>query len=219
MSSQSVENYIKVIYHLSHQDNEVSVSAIAQAMDVSLPSVNSMVKKLSDLGLLNYEKYKPLSLTASGVKKAAQILRKHRLTEMYLVEKMGFGWEEVHSVAEQIEHIEAPQFFDRMDELLGYPTVDPHGSPIPDKDGNFTIQNYLRLTNCEPELLWKLMALDSASDDFLRYLNTKDLSLGTTIQVVQKEPFDNSVTIKYKQYESVNLSEKVAEKLLMAKLS
>ena len=218
MSSQSVENYIKVIYHLSHQDNEVTVSAIAQAMDVSLPSVNSMVRKLSDMGLLNYEKYKPLRLTDAGVKKAALILRKHRLTEMYLVEKMGFGWEEVHSVAEQIEHIEAPQFFDRMDEIMGYPSVDPHGSPIPDKDGNFTIQNYFRLTNCDSGYTWKLMALDSASDDFLRYLNTKELSLGTTIQVIQKEPFDNSITVKYKTYESVNLSEKVAEKLLMAKV-
>ena len=136
MASQTIENYLKAIYLSAHPGGTVTTSELAEALGVRLPTVNSMVKRLGEKGLVKYEKYKPLMLTEAGVQQAAQIVRRHRLTEMYLVERMGFGWEEVHDIAEQIEHIKAQPFFDRMDELLEFPKFDPHGSPIPDKEGN-----------------------------------------------------------------------------------
>ena len=141
-NSQSIENYLKVIFNQAIASDDVNTTSIAQALEVSLPSVNSMVKKLAGMGLLEYEKYKPLKITAKGRKMAAMIIRKHRLTEMYLVEKMGFGWEEVHEIAEQLEHIQSTAFFDRMDEILGYPERDPHGSPIPTSTGEIATQKF-----------------------------------------------------------------------------
>jgi DtxR family Mn-dependent transcriptional regulator len=135
MASQTEENYLKALFSLADEKGEISVSELSRILEVSMPTANSMVKNLHEQGLVHYEKYKPLSLTLKGKKEAALIIRKHRLTEMYLVEKMGFGWEKVHEIAEQIEHIKSTAFFDRMDELLGHPTIDPHGSPIPDKHG------------------------------------------------------------------------------------
>lgn len=132
MASTTEENYLKALYNLSNTQGEVNISELALSLKVSMPTANSMVKSLQKSDWVIYEKYKPVTLTPKGQKEAALIIRKHRLTEMFLVKKMGFGWEEVHEVAEQIEHIHAPKFFERMDEMLGYPTMDPHGSPIPD---------------------------------------------------------------------------------------
>jgi len=143
MTSQTEENYLKASYFLANSDNEINLSELSKSLKVSKPTVNSMVKKLCEKGFLNYQKYKPLVLTAYGRKNAALIIRKHRLTEMYLVEKMNFGWEEVHDIAEQLEHLKSPEFFDRMDELLNFPTHDPHGSPIPNKKwGYYRVQLY-----------------------------------------------------------------------------
>jgi len=135
MASQTEENYLKALLNHSNSDGELYVSQLSALMHVRMPTVNSMVKNLKKQGLVNYEKYKPLSLTEKGKREAALVVRKHRLTEMYLYEKMGFSIEEVHEIAEQIEHINAPKLFDRMDELLGFPNFDPHGSPIPDSFG------------------------------------------------------------------------------------
>ncbi|MEL6394137.1 MAG: metal-dependent transcriptional regulator, partial [Bacteroidota bacterium] len=133
MASPTAENYLKAIFHLSDQRDKVTLTSLAEELGVSAPTANSMVKTLKQDGLVAHEKYRPIELTAQGRKVAALIIRKHRLTEMFLVERMFFGWEEVHAIAEQIEHIQAPQFFERMDEMLGHPQFDPHGSPIPDK--------------------------------------------------------------------------------------
>ncbi len=135
MYSLAEENYLKGLFHLSDEAGEVGVNELSRHLGIKMPTVNSMVKKLCDKGLVHYESYKPLRLTPSGRKEAALIIRKHRLTEMFLVEKMGFGPDRIHEIAEQIEHIQSPEFFEKMDALLGYPTVDPHGSPIPDKAG------------------------------------------------------------------------------------
>ncbi|MDR3653554.1 MAG: metal-dependent transcriptional regulator [Paludibacter sp.] len=135
MASTAEENYLKALYSLSNLKEEVNVSALSNLLKVSLPTVNSMVKNLKNQGLVNYEKYKPLSLTEKGKKQAALVTRKHRLTEMFLVNKMGFGLDVVHEIAEQVEHINSSVFFERMDELLDFPKIDPHGSPIPDKNG------------------------------------------------------------------------------------
>jgi DtxR family Mn-dependent transcriptional regulator len=197
MPSPTIENYLKALFSLANPEGEVSATDLAQSLEVSLPSVNSMVKKLAELGYLEYEKYKPLKITDLGKKDAALIIRKHRLTEMFLVVKMGFGWEEVHPIAEQIEHIDSPLFFDRMDALLGFPQVDPHGSPIPDKLGNMAIPNLKKLAECRAGEHFTLLALQHSSNDFLLYLNKKEITLGAEFHILGVEEFDKSMTVNY----------------------
>lgn len=214
MPSQTEENYLKAFFHLSTEQSEVSVSAISTLLQVSKPTANSMVKNLKEQGLVFYEKYKPISLTNKGKKAAALIVRKHRLTEMYLVEKMGFGWEEVHEIAEQVEHIKSSPFFDRMDELLDHPTEDPHGSPIPDQHGNIMEQHYKRLSQCEQGNVVKLAALRQSSKEFLEFLDARGLNLGVQLSVETVESFDGSVIIKYNNKKE-SLSLKVCDKLMV----
>ena len=145
MNSLTEENYLKALYHLINDNDEVSVNDLSRQLNIKMPSVNSMIKKFADKKWVKYESYKPIKLTESGKKEASLIVRKHRLTEMFLVEKMGFGWENVHVIAEQLEHIHSEVFFDKMDEILNYPKVDPHGEPIPDKDGNVISVSYTHL--------------------------------------------------------------------------
>lgn len=217
MASQTEENYLKAMFTLSNEKGDVNLSDLSNMLEVSTPTANSMVKKLSEKGLVNYEKYKPLSLTTKGKKDAALVIRKHRLTEMYLVEKMGFGWEQVHEIAEQMEHIKAPQFFDRMDELMGHPTIDPHGSPIPDKNGRIQWRSFEKLSECEAGQTVQLAALTNSSDDFLKYLNSRQLSLGISLKILSVEPFDKSMVVKYEDHPAEALSKTVCEKLLVEK--
>lgn len=215
MASQTIENYLKALYNLSNDVDEINVTDLANSMDVSLPSVNSMVKKLAKMGLILYEKYKPLQITELGKKEAALIIRKHRLTEMYLVEKMGFGWDEVHHIAEHIEHLKSPEFFDRIDELLGFPTHDPHGSPIPDKSGQFESMDLHKLSDCEVGDKVVVKALGYTSEEFLKFLNSKDFALNLQLKILAIEPFDNSMTLSYAGHPEEVFSEKVCEKLLV----
>ena len=215
MASQTIENYLKALYKLSLHSEEISTTDIAHYMDVTLPTVNSMVKKLSDLDFIIYKKYKPLIMSDLGRKEAALIIRKHRLTEMYLVEKMGFGWEEVHEIAEQIEHIKSPYFFNRIDDILGHPKYDPHGSPIPDKNGNVEIQYYKKLSQYNTGEKVYLRALVDTSDEFLKYLNDKQLSLGSLICIVNKNAFDKSMKVSYNNREHELLPEVISQKLLV----
>ena len=163
MASHTVENYLKALFALANEAGEVGISDLSDHLAVSKPSVNSMAKALQQDGFLKYEKYKPLKLTAKGKKAAALVVRKHRLTEMFLVEQMGFGWDEVHDIAEQVEHVKAPAFFDRMDELVGFPTVDPHGSPIPDAQGNVLEIDCVKLSECAVGEKVSLVGLSQSS--------------------------------------------------------
>jgi DtxR family Mn-dependent transcriptional regulator len=215
MISQTEENYLKVLYSLTNLKGEASVNEISKQLDIKMPTVNSMIKKLSEKGLVVYESYKPPKLTPQGEKEAALIVRKHRLTEMYLVEKMGFGWEEVHQIAEQIEHIQSPEFFSKMDELLGYPKVDPHGSPIPDIHGVVQPEKHLNLIDCKVGEVVRFVAVRTSSEELLKYLNTKQLELGTVISILSIEPFDNTISISYADRAIEVLSSKVSSKLLV----
>ncbi|EPB65697.1 iron dependent repressor, DNA binding domain protein, partial [Ancylostoma ceylanicum] len=150
VNSLAEENYLKALFNLSNETGVVNVNELSKHLNIKMPTVTSMMKKLASKKLVHYESYKPLKLTKEGRKQAAAIIRKHRLTEMFLVKKMGFGWEQVHDIAEQIEHIQSPLFFEKMDELLEYPKFDPHGSPIPDKDGNMNWKEYSKLSDCAP---------------------------------------------------------------------
>ena len=218
MASQAEENYLKSLLELSNSSKGVNVSELSNLLRVSLPTVNSMVKNLKKQGLVNYEKYKPISLSGKGKKVAALVLRKHRLTEMFLVNKMNFGWDEVHDIAEQVEHIDSPVFFERMDELMGFPKFDPHGSPIPDKNGKITLEYKLRLSDCKTGDRVKLVTLSNDSSDFLRFLDNNELKLGTEIHILSVEPFDKSMLVSYINHSSKMLSQVVCERLLVQKI-
>lgn len=217
MVSSTIENYLKALYTLANEQNEINLSDLSIHLGLSKPTVNSMVKTLHQEGWVKYEKYKPLKLTGKGRKAAALIIRKHRLTEMFLVEKMNFGWDEVHEIAEQVEHIKSPEFFDRMDKLMDFPKVDPHGSPIPDKEGNIIHHDYKKLSECQEGDRVTLRALTNSSKEFLKFLDGRDISLKTEITIRSIEPFDHSMVVEYDQHISETLTQKVCEKLLVEK--
>ncbi len=214
MNTYAEENYLKALFNLGVDSGEVTVQELSVHLNIKMPSVNSMIKKLAEKKLVFYESYKPLKLTENGKKVAGLIIRKHRLTEMYLVEKMGFGWEQVHEIAEQVEHIQSALFFDKMDELLGHPAIDPHGSPIPNKQGKMQWVQYkkLSLSKIGDELV--LAAVTHSTDEFLKYLNSKNLQLGLKVKITAVEEYDGSVTIQYGKKNNETLSKIVAEKLL-----
>ena len=215
MASQTEENYLKTLFSLLIGKESVNISELSILLKVSLPTVNSMINKLTKQGLVNYEKYKPISLTEKGKKLAASIVRKHRLTEIFLVTKMGFQWDEVHEIAEQIEHINSQAFFERMDELLEYPSVDPHGSPIPDKEGNIVTKISRRLNECKKGEFVRLIELSNDSSDLLKFLNSKELILGVVIEIKSIEPFDQSMLVGYINHPSETLSQIVCERLFV----
>lgn len=215
MNSFTEENYLKALFNLANDKGEVSVNELSKQLQIKMPTVNSMMKKLAEKKLVNYESYKPLKLTEKGKREAGIIIRKHRLTEMYLVEKMGFGWEQVHEIAEQLEHIQAPELFSKMDELLGHPTVDPHGSPIPDKNGRIQWLHYSKLSDCSPGDTVKLSAVTNSSDDFLKYLNSKSLHLGLKLKIKKIEKFDGTMEVSYGKKTAEILSRMVCERLLV----
>lgn len=214
MNSLTEENYLKALYHLANENDEVSVNDLSRQLNIKMPSVNSMVKKFADKNWVKYESYKPIKLTESGKKEASLIVRKHRLTEMFLVEKMGFGWENVHEIAEQLEHIHSDIFFDKMDEILNYPKMDPHGEPIPDKDGNILQPEHKKLSKCKENETVELASVATSSEEFLNFLNKRDLSLGTKLKILQIEGYDQSMLVAYNGREE-NFSKTVCERLLV----
>ncbi len=214
MNSLTEENYLKALFHLCGEGGFASVQDLSKELGIKMPTVTSMMKKLHVKGLVHYESYRPLSLTDTGRKAAALIIRKHRLAEMFLVEQMGFGWEEVHDVAEQLEHVRAPKFFARMDEMLGFPKQDPHGSPIPNAEGNMIHPAYEKLSACPVQSRWKLAAVLHTGESFLTYLNKHQLFLGTVLFIREKENFDGSMTIEYAN-NTLTLSAAVVGQLLV----
>ncbi len=214
-ASTTEENYLKALYSLSDENREVSISSLSQALGVSNPTANSMVKRLSEKKWVEYKKYKPIRITEQGYKLAASIIRKHRLTEMYLVEKMGFGWEEVHEIAEQLEHLRSEAFFKKMDEILGSPLTDPHGSPIPDKNGEVMKSNHTQLSRVRKGQKAVLKALNDSSKEFLEFLNSKSIELNLIIEVLEVETFDKSMRLSFSNGETHLLSNEVTKRLLV----
>lgn len=218
MNSLIEENYLKALFTLSNGKGEVNVIDLSKRLEIKMPTVTSMMKKLAEKKLVHYESYKPLRLTDKGKKDAAVIIRKHRLTEMFLVQKMGFGWEDVHPIAEQVEHIQSPLFFEKMDELLGFPKLDPHGSPIPDKNGKMVWKEYTKLSECKVGDTLKLSAVINTSGEFLKFLNSRELSLGLKLKIKSVEPFDSTMIVSYNKRQSETLSHTVCERLLVEKM-
>lgn len=217
MYSLTEENYLKALFNMANETGEVNVAELSKRLKIKMPTVTSMMKKLSVKKLVHYESYKPLRLTDKGKKEAGLIIRKHRLTEMFLVDKMKLGWEDVHDIAEQVEHIQSLVFFEKMDELLGYPKLDPHGSPIPDKNGKIVWKEYSKLSNCKVGEIVKLAAVINTSTEFLKFLNTREMRLGLKIKIISIEPFDKSMVVMYGKRQTEVLSNVACERLLVEK--
>ncbi|WP_203256491.1 metal-dependent transcriptional regulator [Hyunsoonleella ulvae] len=197
MITLTEENYIKAIYHLGNQGTaNVSTNAIAKEMETKASSVTDMVKKLSDKGYADYKKYQGVSLTEKGHIIAINIIRKHRLWEVFLVEKLNFSWDEIHDVAEQLEHIKSKKLVTQLDAFLGYPTHDPHGDPIPDASGKIKKIDKILLSEAKVGDTCICVGVIDSSTEFLQYLDKHSIALGCHLKVLQIEPFDNSITIQ-----------------------
>jgi len=196
MFSLSEENYLKAIFHLeSSYPSGVSTNALAEEMETKASSVTDMVKKLSEKDLVKYRKYQGVKLSSQGRNTAVEVIRKHRLWEVFLVEKLNFAWDEVHEVAEQLEHIKSDKLIRELDRFLEHPTRDPHGDPIPDAQGRFTESNKTLLSSIGPGEEGLCVGVKDSSADFLRFLDKNSISLGDRIKVLEKEEFDQSLLV------------------------
>ena len=213
-NTSTEENYLKALYHLCSDDKKVTVNELSKFLDLKMPSINNMMKKFHEKNWVVHENYKPITVTEKGMKQAALVVRKHRLTEMFLVEKMNFGWENVHEIAEQLEHLQSEIFFEKMDEILNYPKFDPHGEAIPDKDGNIISQDLCKLSQCIQGEKLVFKAVTFSDHNFLEYLNEKKIQLGSEIEILKIESFDQNLLVKIKG-ETKTISHKAAEKLLV----
>lgn len=211
--TSSEENYIKVIYHLSSSTPKgVNTNAIAIVLNTKASSVTNMVKKLSEKNLVSHQKYYGVTLTETGLREAKMIVRKHRLWEVFLVEKLGFSWDEVHDIAEELEHIKSEKLTNKLDAFLGFPNTDPHGDPIPDQKGEIRKINKSLLSEVAHQKLFLCVGVKDSSVEFLQYLNKQKITLGSHIKVLEKESFDNSIVIELDGKE-LTISNKIATNL------
>ncbi|MEO9570696.1 MAG: metal-dependent transcriptional regulator [Polaribacter sp.] len=218
MFTLSEENYLKTIYHLELElDKDVSTNSIANKLETKASSVSDMIKKLSEKELVIYKKYQGVKLTDFGKKIAANIVRKHRLWEVFLVEKLNFSWDEVHEVAEQLEHIKSPKLINQLDALLGFPTHDPHGDPIPDKEGNLNVLDKILLASLLKNESGICVGVDDSSSEFLQFLDKKGITLGKQITVLEKEKYDDSLAVKIEN-KKLTISNKIANNIYIRKL-
>lgn len=188
----------------------VSTNAIAEAMNTRAASVTDMLKRLSEKGLINYVKYRGVSLGTTGKTAAVSIIRKHRLWEVFLVDKLDFGWDEVHDIAEELEHINSEKLVDRLDEFLGFPQLDPHGDPIPSKSGKFREHDFIKLAKMQLGQSGVISGVSDHSSRFLVYLERRGMVLGKKIRVLEKSDYDGSVVVEDDQGSKIYLSKEVS---------
>ncbi len=214
--SLTEENYLKAIYHLSGSGTEsVNTNSLAESMNTTPASVNDMMKKLSNKNLIGYKKYKGATLLPDGKNHALHVIRKHRLWEVFLVQKLHFKWDEVHEIAEQLEHIKSPILVERLDEFLGHPTIDPHGDPIPDSNGIIKEVIKAPLSELDPGLTGMLVNVSNDDPALLQYLDKLKISLGSKIMINERMNFDGSVSIKVDDMDDHFISKTTAECLLL----
>ncbi len=213
MLSLAEENYLKAIYHLHHENSKpVSTNNLSSLLDTKASSVTDMLKKLADKDLVVYKKYQGVKLSDNGKRTALKVIRKHRLWEVFLVEKLNFNWDEVHDIAEQLEHIQSEKLTDELDRFLEYPDRDPHGDPIPNKNGQFAVANKTMLSELEIGESGICIGVKDSSPAFLNYLDKQGIALGKTMVVKEKEGFDHSMLITFDK-KNLRLSEQVTENL------
>jgi DtxR family Mn-dependent transcriptional regulator len=216
MASFTEENYLKIIYKLAaHQAEEISTNALAEQTQTRAASVSDMLRKLADKNLIHYKKYQGVRLTPEGERVALQVIRKHRLWEVFLVDKLGFRWDEVHPLAEELEHIDSEELIERLDAFLGHPTADPHGDPIPGPNGLMHQPDYGPLTDVPLGVPVMLMGVSEHGADFLRYLAKVGLTLGCRLEVVDVNAFDGSVQVGINDQPPQFVSQAVARNLLV----
>lgn len=212
--STSEENYLKAIHHLQEESDTVSTNDLAEKLSTKAASVTDMTKKLSVKGLLDYTPYYGFSLTTEGKKIALFIIRRHRLWEFFLSQKLGFSWEEVHLLAEELEHVSSKKLIDRLDEFLGFPPYDPHGDPIPDSKGKILLRNNLPLALLPKNKQAEVCQVTNQSAEMLELLKHKNIGIGTRLEVKKHFPFDQSIELKIKT-KTVTISEQLAKNIFV----
>jgi len=214
MNTLTEENYLKAIYRIYESTGDsVSTTAIAEKLQINAASVTDMFKKLGQQKLVVYEKSRGVKPTEKGRKVALQILRKHRLWETFMVEKLKFSWDEVHDVAEQLEHVHSDILIERLDQLLGFPKFDPHGDPIPDKHGKMPVQTSILLLEGKVGQTYRISGVSENTDTFLKYLNKIGLGPGSLVTIVEVEEFDGSMKLLIDNSKEIMLSRQAANNL------
>ena len=216
MLSFAEENYLKAIFHLSENGNKnVSTSDLAEAMKTKPASASDMIRKLSAKGYLEHEKYHGVFISKNGIEEALKIVRKHRLWEVFLVDKLQFSWDEVKDVAEQLEHIHSPLLVERLDKFLGHPRYDPHGDPIPDAQGTYEPKPKVQLSQLEINSTATLVAVNDTGSLFLKYLDKIGAYIGAQIALIDRVEYDGSVQIRIDQQQEIFISREAADNLLV----
>lgn len=213
--SSSKENYIKAIFHLQQEEDVVSTNSLAKALSTKPASVTDMLKKLKTQKLLQYQPYKGVKLSAEGRKLALQIIRKHRLWEFFLVEKLGFGWEEVHEIAEELEHISSKKLIDSLDLFLGTPKTDPHGDPIPDSLGKMPAIEQIALLDLPLGIPAAIVSVSNQSTSMLDLLRHNKIGIGTRLTILRRFDFDHSLEISISGQPFITISEQLATNLFV----
>ena len=213
--SSSEENYIKSIFHLQQGEGTVTTNALAAQLHTKAASVTDMLKKLKAKKLLNYQPYQGFTLSAEGRRVALGIVRKHRLWEYFLVHSLQFGWDEVHAIAEELEHINSELLVEKLDAFLSFPKFDPHGDPIPDSNGKMESTKQLNLIDLELSREAEVSAVGSQSTELLELLRHKNIGIGSRLSVVKKFSFDNSIEIKIKSLPPFSISQQLAQTLFV----
>ena len=218
MLTFSEENHLKSIFHLSSEsESGVSTNSIADNLNTKASSVTEMLKKLNDKLLIVYKKYRGAQLTEKGRKTALNIIRKHRLWEVFLVDKLNFKWDEVHDIAEQLEHIQSEKLTNELDKFLDFPTKDPHGDPIPNPAGFIKFTPKLKLSDLNIGETGKFVGVKDSSATFLKYLDKRQISLGSNIKVLFQEEFDQSLHVGLDE-SNLTISIKTASNLYITKI-
>ncbi len=218
MATETEENYIKAIYKITEKNQgSANTNAIAMHLSTSPASVTDMLKRLSEKQYFHYEKYKGVYLTSKGIKLATTLLRRHRLWEVFLVDKLGFTWDEVHDLAEKLEHIDSKDLIQRLDDYLGNPKYDPHGDPIPTADGKFTIRNQVTLQSLNKDESGIVVGVREHDSSFLRYLDMMEINLGTTIRVLDHIDYDHSKKVLIDESTEQIITQNASMNLFMKK--
>jgi DtxR family Mn-dependent transcriptional regulator len=213
-TSTAEENYLKAIFKISEKEGKAAATnAIATMLNTTAASVTDMLKRLAEKSLITYEKYKGVQLTPEGTALATSLIRRHRLWEVFLVEKLGFAWDEVHELAEQLEHVQGHSLVDKLDHYLGHPQFDPHGDPIPDAEGNWSYRSQVLLNTLDAGKSGIITGVDEHSPSFLQYLDRMGLTLGVRLEILERFEYDKSLRVRVAGKNEQVLSEKVSQNI------
>lgn len=214
--SYTEENYLKAIYHIKMKSGgNAGTNAISESLLTAPASVTDMLKKLAEKNLVAYEKYKGVKLTEIGSKIATQLVRNHRIWEVFLVDKLGYSWDEVHDIAEQLEHVQSDTLINKLADFLENPRFDPHGDPIPDANGKIYQRKQILISNLQIGAAGEVVGVNEHSPEFLKYLNRIQLNIGTKVKVIEKFSFDGSQIILVDDVKELTITYEVAKNIFV----